>query len=231
LAESKADSMGLHLDPRIKTRILGVSFGYATVNGVCVRERDERLWERVEALSRRLASEYALDRLAESEGIVAVRGLQKTFGFDPTRYRPSSEALLRRVLKGSGIYQINTAVDVNNLCSLEFLLPICIYDLRHVHGQIRVRPGEQGETYPGIGRQEFLIENRVIVADDDGVMGNTVSDAERTKVTQETSDLFLLIYAPPACDQRTVEQYTTAACQRMVEFNGGQASDIHVLTV
>src|SRR5207248_2484529 len=138
-------------------------------HGVTVRKSDERLWKQVEILSQRLASEFSLDRLSENERIGAVRGLQKAFGFDPTRYRPSSEALLRRVLKGLGLYQINTAVDVNNFCSLEFLLPMCIYDLQHIKGQPRVRIGESGEQYPGIGRQIFQMENKVVIADDDGI--------------------------------------------------------------
>ena len=129
--------MQLQLDESLKARILGVTFGMVTISGVTVREHGERLWRQIEAICQQQAREFVLDKLSEYEQIAAVRGLQKSFGFDPTRYRPSSEALLRRVLKGQGLYQINTAVDVNNLCSLEFLLPMCIYDLRHVKGQVR----------------------------------------------------------------------------------------------
>ncbi|MBV9228574.1 MAG: hypothetical protein JOZ18_04605 [Chloroflexi bacterium] len=223
--------MLLALDSGLKTRIPGVTFGIVTINGVGVRESDDVLWGQVEALCQHLAHEYALDRLSENERIAAVRGLQKSFGFDPTRYRPSSEALLRRVLKGQGLYQINTAVDINNLCSLEFLLPMCIYDLRHVKGQVRVRIGEPGEAYPGIGRQVFQAEQKVIIADDNGIMGSTVSDSERTKVTTETTDIFLAIYAPAGSDPRTIQQFAALAGQRMVEFNGGQVSNVLALTV
>ena len=223
--------MQLHLDESLKTRIPGVTFGMVTIAGVKVREHDERLWNQVETICQRQASEYSLDKLSEYGQIAAVRGLQKSFGFDPTRYRPSSEALLRRVLKGQGLYHINTAVDVNNLCSLEFLLPMCIYDLRHVKGQVRVRVGEPGEEYPGIGRQVFSAENKVIIANDEGIMGSTVSDSERTKVTTETIDILLAIYAPANLDPRIIEHYAALAGQRMVEFNGGHTSDILALTV
>src|SRR6266702_4239725 len=223
--------MHLQLDEKLKTRITGVTFGMVTIHGVTVRESDERLWKQVEILSQRLTSEFSLDRLSENEQIAAVRGLQKSFGFDPTRYRPSSESLLRRVLKGQGLYQINTAVDVNNLCSLEFLLPMCSYDLRHVEGRVRVRIGESGEEYSGIGRQVFQAENKVIIADDSGIMGSTVSDSERTKVSTETTDILLAIYAPATMDPRIIEHDATLAGQRMVEFNGGQACDISALTV
>jgi len=223
--------MQLQLDDELKTRIAGVTFGMVTIHGVTVRESDERLWKQVEILSQRLVSEFSLERLSENEQIAAVRSLQKSFGFDPTRYRPSSESLLRRVLKGQGLYQINTAVDVNNLCSLEFLLPMCSYDLRNVEGQVQVRIGEAGEEYPGIGRQVFQAENKVIIADESGIMGSTVSDSERTKVSTETTDILLAIYAPATMDPRSIECYATLAGQRMVEFNGGQAQDISALTV
>src|SRR5690348_16250597 len=218
--------MQLQLDEQLKTRIAGVTFGMVTIHGVTVRERDELLWKQIEMLSQRLGHEYTLERLSENEQIAAVRGLQKSFGFDPTRYRPSSESLLRRVLKGQGLYQINTAVDVNNLCSLEFLLPMCSYDLRHAKGQVHVRIGEPGEEYPGIGRQVFQAENKVIIADDNGIMGSTVSDSERTKVTATTMDILLAIYAPATMDPRIIERYAALAGQRMVAFNGGQTSDV-----
>ena len=223
--------MYLHLDEGLKARISGVTFGMVTISGVTVRERDEDLWRQIQALCLQQGREFALDRLSEYEQITSVRGLQKSFGFDPTRYRPSSEALLRRVLKGQGLYQINSAVDVNNLCSLEYLLPMCVYDLRHVVGRVVVRVGEPGEEYPGIGRQVFQAVHKVIIADDSGIMGSTVSDSERTRVTTATTDILMAIYAPAGREPRTVERYAALAGQRMVECNGGKASDVLALTV
>ena len=223
--------MQLELDESLRARIPGVTFGMVTINGVKVRERDERLWRQIEELGARRAREFALEKLSEYEQIATVRGLQKSFGVDPTRYRPSSEALLRRVLKGQGLPQINSAVDVNNLCSLEYLLPMCIYDLRHVAGRVVVRVGEPGEEYPGIGRQVFQAGQKVIIADESGIMGSTVSDSERTQVTTATTDILLAIYAPAGRDPHIIRDYAAQAGKRMVEFNGGRASDVLALTV
>ncbi len=223
--------MLLTLDTRLRASIPGVVFGCARFSDLHVRERDEQLWSQVEELCRRQAREYRLDGLSEYPQIAAVRSLQKSFGFDPTRYRPSSEALLRRVLKGQGLHQVNTAVDVNNLCSLEFLLPMCLYDLRQVQGQPHVRLGRPGEAYPGIGRQTFVIENRVIIADDEGVMGNTVSDSERTKVTTATTDMLLVINGPAGSDPQQMQQQLAWSCERMLRFNGGRVDDTQVLVV
>jgi len=229
--KANQESMQLLLDEQLKNRIPGVTFGMVTISGVTVRQRDDHLWKQIEMLCQHRVREFSLDGLSENEQIAAVRGLQKSFGFDPTRYRPSSESLLRRVLKGQGLYQINTAVDVNNLCSLEFLLPMCSYDLHNVKGQVRVRIGQPGEKYPGIGRQVFQAENKVIIADESGIMGSTVSDSERTKVTTATKDILLAIYAPATIDPHVIERHAAFAGQRMVEFNGGQASDVLALTV
>ena len=223
--------MRLHLHESLRDRIPGVTFGMITISGVTVCEHDAQLWSQLEAVCQQRAQEYSLDKLSEYSHIAAVRKLQKSFGFDPTRYRPSSEALLRRVLKGQSLYQINTAVDVNNWCSVEFLLPMCVYDLHNVRGQAWVRVGEPGEEYPGIGRQTFQIANKVIIADDNGIMGSTVSDSERTKVTTETNDILLVIYVPSDIEPTVVEGYAQLAGQRMVTFNGGQTSDIAALTV
>jgi DNA/RNA-binding domain of Phe-tRNA-synthetase-like protein len=228
--EEREEMMLLELDAQVRTRIPGVIFGCALFHGLQVREGDEDLWGQMEEACQRLAREYTLEGLSEYTRIAAARSLQKSFGFDPTRYRPSSEALLRRVLKGQGLYQINTAVDVNNLCSLEFLLPMCVYDLRHVRGQLCVRIGRPGESYPGIGRQTFVIENRVIIADAEGVVGNTVSDSERTKVSGATTDMLLAIYGPAGSNEQQMQQQLTLACERMTHFNGGHTSGIQVLT-
>lgn len=215
----------------LSTRIPGVTFGMATVSNVHVSTGNEHLWQQVEVQGQELKRQYVLDKLAEQPCITAVRGMQKSFGFDPTRYRPSSEALLRRILKGQGLHQINTAVDVNNLCSLEFGLPMCVYDLQHVRGTVTVRIAPSDTAYPGIGRQIFQVGNKVIIADDEGVMGTTVSDSERTRVTAETTQILMVIYAPAGSDRATIQRYALIAAQRMMEFNGGQVSDIDASSV
>ncbi len=223
--------MHLRINSALTGRISGVTFGIATFSGVTVRPKDERLWDLIGMQVQERAGEFTTENLSTNESIIAVRGLQKMLGFDPSRYRPSSEALLRRVLKGQEQPQVNTAVDVNNLCSLEFLLPMCVYDLAYVQGQPGVRVGRSGEEYPGIGRQMFAVENRVVIADEKGVMGTTVSDSERTKVTTVTRDLFLLIYAPPQLSPENVHLFSALAARRMVKYNGGQVSDVGTITV
>ena len=223
--------MPIQIDEGLRTRIPGVKFGIARFQNLIVQAKDDILWKMIEELGASLIQSYKLDGLSGNTHIAAVRNLQKAFGFDPTRYRPSSEALLRRLLKGQGLYQINTAVDVNNLCSLKYLLPICVYDLKQVQGNIQIRLGEAGETYPGIGRQTFLIEEKVIIADQHGVIGNTVSDSERTKVTEMTHELLMVIHMPASYSLKAAEEVLMDTTQKMLEFNQGHLLEQNVLVI
>ena len=221
----------LHIDEILRSRIPGITFGVVTLRNVTIRAHDEQLWGEIEVLGQQLADKYTLDSLSEYPRIATVRGMQKAFGFDPTRYRPSSEALLRRVLKGQGLHPVNTAVDVNNLCSLEFLLPLCMYDLGQVHGSVYLRQGREGESYQGIGRQVFQMTSKIILADDEGIIGNTVSDSERTKVTMATGQILLVICAPAGSDISIIRQYAEQAGEQIVVWNGGQVDEIAVLVM
>jgi len=122
----------------------------------------------------------------ESSGITATRSAYKALGKDPARYRGSAEALLRRVIAGKGLPQINAVVDVINLVSVESRLSIGLYDLAHLSGDIVFRAGRAGETYKGIGKYDLNLEGLPVFCDAVGPHGSPTSDSERTMVTTET---------------------------------------------
>jgi DNA/RNA-binding domain of Phe-tRNA-synthetase-like protein len=115
---------------------------------------------------------------------------------DPTKTRPSSEALLRRVLQGKGLPRVNSAVDVCNLCSLEHQLPFGLYDRDEVKGAVRVTVGREGEGYPGIRKQRVNLAGRLLLADELGSFGAPTSDSSRTSVTAATRNLLVVIFCP-----------------------------------
>ncbi len=129
----------------------------------------------------------------ESPQIVATRAGYKALGKDPARYRGSAEALLRRVIAGKGLPQINAVVDVINLVSVESRLPIGLYDLAHVSGDIVFRAGRAGETYKGIGKYDLNLEGLPLFADALGPHGSPTSDSERTMVTSATTQVLAII--------------------------------------
>jgi len=129
----------------------------------------------------------------ESPEVETVRKAYKALGKDPSRYRGSAEALLRRMVAGKGFPQINAVVDAINLVSVESRLPIGLYDLGHVTGEIVFRAGRAGETYKGIGKYDLNLEGLPVFADNAGPHGSATSDSERTMVTAETKEVLAVI--------------------------------------
>ena len=113
--------------------------------------------------------------------------MYRRIGLDPTKTRPSSEALLRRVRKGDRLPRINTLVDICNWCSLEFQLPYGLYDVAALQPPVVLRIGRAGESYPGIRKDVVNVADRLTLADQAGPFGNPTSDSARAMVTEATS--------------------------------------------
>lgn len=130
----------------------------------------------------------------EIPGIRGSRAAYKAFGRNPGRYRVSSEALIRRVRRGDELYHINSVVDVNNLLSVKSGLSIGSYDLDKLHGAITLRKAETGEGYTGIGKDFIDMENMLVLADDEGIFGSSMSDSTRAMVTESTRHVLVVVY-------------------------------------
>jgi DNA/RNA-binding domain of Phe-tRNA-synthetase-like protein len=128
--------------------------------------------------------------------IAAVRAMFRALGIDPTKRRPSSEALLRRILQGKQLNRIHPLVDACNFLSLDLLLPIGLYDLRSIVPPIELRLGRAGESYAGIGREQIHFEGRAALCDASGPFGSPISDSERTKVGVETERALWVVFCP-----------------------------------
>ena len=129
----------------------------------------------------------------ESAAVMATRAAYKALGKDPARYRGSAEALLRRVIAGKGLPRIINVVDVINFVSVESRLPVGLYDLAHVRGDIVFRAGRAGETYKGIGKYDLNLEGLPVFCDALGPHGSPTSDSERTMVTKATKKVIAVI--------------------------------------
>ncbi len=130
--------------------------------------------------------------ILESAPILATRSSYKALGKDPARYRGSGEALIRRVIAGKGLPRIHAVVDIINIVSVESRLPIGLYDLARVRGDITFRAGRAGETYKGIGKYDLNLEDLPLFADELGPHGSATSDSERTMVTLETKNILAI---------------------------------------
>ncbi len=136
------------------------------------------------------------------------RALYRRFGTDPTRMRPSNEALLRRLKKGDALPRVNSLVDVANALSVQLQVPVGLYDLEKARGdELTIRLGAEGEGYSGIGKQHVNVAGRLCVADAQGPCGNPSADSARTMITTETERAAWIYFLPVTDDDvdRTAE--------------------------
>jgi DNA/RNA-binding domain of Phe-tRNA-synthetase-like protein len=196
--------------------------GIVEAEGVTVTSRDPAVWAEINTVTARLREAHRGREPSQIEGLQPARELYRRIGVDPTKLRPSSEALVRRVLRGAGLPQINSLVDINNLCSLEFLLPIGLHDLDRTSGGITLRRGGPGEGYEAIGKGWHSVEDRLSAADAEGACGSPTSDSQRTMITLETRRALMLIYAPASYDVERLRAQAARAAERIARYAGGR---------
>lgn len=169
--------------------------------------------ERPDGVEREIATVIAAVLASPPADTDSVRAMYRRIGLDPTKTRPSNEALLRRVRRGDAFPRVNGLVDAVNACSLECQLPYGVYDRVAVAGVITLRLGREGEAYGGIRKDDVHVAGRLTLADDRGPFGNPTSDSVRTMVTTATRDALVVVYAPAvtARDRLTVVLDRTAA--------------------
>lgn len=152
------------------------------------------------------------------DAIAATRAMYKALGIDPTKTRPSSEALLRRVRRGDAFPRINTLVDIINWTSLETQLSFGLYDAAAVRGDVTLRRGREGEGYAGIRKDTVHVAGRFVLADAEGPFGNPTSDSARTMVTVTTTAAAVLIYAPAGWPAAAAERAAALTAERITRF-------------
>lgn len=163
---------------------------------VKVQKKNEEMWKYLKKDIYKKAKDAIFDYgVNEIPNIKESRAAYKAFGKDPSRYRVSSEALIRRIGQGKGLYEVNTVVDVNNLISIESGFSVGSYDTSKIGDELIFRVGREGETYKGIGKEEIKIDALPVIADQNGSVGSTTSDSERAMITPEAAEVLTLIYS------------------------------------
>lgn len=154
----------------------------------------DELWKEINTFRQAYLKTYTTESIKQMPAIQATRTAYKRCGKDPSRYRPSGEALVRRLLNGHELYQINTAVDLINLASISFGYSIGGFDLDKIEGtELVLGIGKAGEPYEGIGRGTLNIEGLPVYRDAIGGIGTPTSDNERTKLDLSTTHLLAIV--------------------------------------
>ena len=198
--------------------------------GACLEARvvntpyNEALWTEIETLAEKFRKELTTESLKELSSISATRRVYRACGKDPSRYRPASEALIRRMLQGKELYQRDTLVDLVNLASIAYGYSIGGFDAdKFVGDTLTLGIGREGEPYEGIGRGCINIHGLPVYRDAQGGVGTPTSDNERTKMTLETTHLVVLINGYDGNEQRVKEnaEYIQSLLRKYARSDGG----------
>jgi DNA/RNA-binding domain of Phe-tRNA-synthetase-like protein len=211
------DSLLIQMDPEIRKKLLVAILQFQNLIN---QKLNTQLWKLIEQQAESLKSRFknpgdALKHLKPA------RDLYRAIGIEPTRTRPSSEALFRRVVKNKDLYQISSIVDVCNHISLHFFLPIGLYDIAEIRGGIKIRLGRPGEEYQGIGKEMVHVGNRLVLSDDVGPFGNPSSDSYRTRIKLKSQKVLMTIFAPFDYPPDRLHIHMEYAQEVMMKFHPG----------
>jgi DNA/RNA-binding domain of Phe-tRNA-synthetase-like protein len=188
--------------------------GWLEADGVRSEALPEAFTAERDAVCARVQARFGPKQPSDIPGVSENRSMFHRLGVDPTKTRPSSEALLRRVLQGKGLPSIHPVVDVCNLASLEHQFSLGLYDRDLVRNSVFARLGKAGEGYDGIRKGRVNLSNRPLLADDDGAFGAPTSDSARTQVTPGTTAVLAVVFSP--AERRTEE--LSAMLERLADL-------------
>ncbi|MCK5028815.1 MAG: hypothetical protein KAR57_04220 [Bacteroidales bacterium] len=184
--------LDIEISEQLKLKWNQIAIGSLQAN-IVVKQSDDLLIKKLDNACNNFASKYKVEDISKLQVINDSRKAYKALGKDPARYRLSSEALLRRIVKEKGIYKINNIVDINNLLSIKSFYSICAFDISKLEPPIKFTIGTKEDEYYGIGRGLLNIENLPVFEDQLGKFGSPTSDSERVKITEETTSISMNI--------------------------------------
>ena len=214
------------INDELRSLLPGLTLGLVRTS-VTVRKKNAKLWNELDFRASKLRKSTSLDRLSKISEIAALSSAYRSIGKDPSRYRGSAEALLRRILQGKSLYQINTVVDTNNLVSLETMHSVGSYDLDRLTPPLTFKIGEDGDSYRGIGKSSINIANLPVFADQQGAYGSPTSDSERAMIRLETQRVLMVIIS--FCGDAGLESGMKRAERLLQQYSGGSNSEMSLI--
>ena len=205
----------------IEIQLPGARLAVVEADGVVVAPSGPQFVHEMETLCARLHRQFTLESL--------VRAMFRHWGVDPSKYRPSSEALLRRVIQGKGLYHVSNVVDLTNLGSVEAGWPYGVYNRSQISPPVTLRLGGPGERYEGIGRRVWHLTDRPVLADATGPFGSPISDSIRTQIHESVTEVLTVIYAPASSPDAAVEQAANRQAARLSAFAGASQTRTYIL--
>jgi DNA/RNA-binding domain of Phe-tRNA-synthetase-like protein len=209
------------IHPSIKEKVPGLRLGIIGYHESRLSSTPKLLQGRVNLFMENMRMDYLDKAVTDVPGVKEFRTVFKSMGMDPSRYRPSNESLIRRILQNKPFSWVNSGVDVNNFLSIQFGLPAGLYNANKMEGDIILRPGEPGETYQGLNGREITGEDKFFLADSKGIFGSPFVDSVRTSVDETAVELLHIFFIPPGYNRYPDEQILKGAAEMFTNINGG----------
>lgn len=210
--------MKIHLHPELTGRVRGA---WAVLENLG-HEEHPGFREHLGSVCDTFAQRYEGLAPSEIRQLAPARELYRSVGMDPTRLRPSSEALLRRVIRGKGLYRLDPVVDTGNLFSMSTGLPLGLYDLDFIEGNVTLRIGAEGDGFEGIRKGRVNVDGRLCLADDRGPFGSPTSDSDRCRIRETSGRILFLLYAPASADALRLSRDRDGLIESFSHWNGGR---------
>ncbi|MBP3038846.1 hypothetical protein J9303_04915 [Bacillaceae bacterium Marseille-Q3522] len=213
--------MEIHVSPIIYEIIPAFKLGILEYENITISQSPQMLTGRLQLLQENIFFELENKNVPELPGIMEWRQLFKKFGKDPNRYRPSAEALFRRVKKQQFLQPVNSAVDVNNFFSLHYEIPLGLYDKSALQGDIAIRLGDEHEEYEGLNGRKNSLHNLLISTDNAGAFGSPFVDSIRTSINEETVNAIHILYIRPSLENEECTKIIQSVAKMFTQIHGG----------
>lgn len=216
--------LDIFISEQIKQLIPNFKIGFIHYQGMEVMDTPQMIKGRMRLFQESIFFDLEDSNVTDIPSVKEWREIFKKTGKDPNRYRHSAESLLRRIKKQNYLEPINSSIDINNFFSLQYSIPIGIYDCANLQGNINIRIGKEGEQYAGLNGRMNSIENLIVSEDDIGPFGSPFVDSDRAPVQASTKNAIQIIYLPPSIANEKAEQMIESLLNMFVQVHGGEAT-------
>ncbi|MFZ7944880.1 MULTISPECIES: B3/B4 domain-containing protein [Bacillaceae] len=220
--------MEIQLSTEIIEQIPGFKLGVIEYRNITVGDSPQMLKGRLQLFQESIYFDLENTNVTDLPGLQEWRNVFKQTGKDPNRYRPSAESLYRRVQSQNYLSSVQSAIDINNFFSLQYQVPIGIYDLDLIQGSVEIRIGKAGEEYIGLNGRKNSLDRLLLAADQEGPFGSPFVDSERTPVKYTTKNALQIIYLRPSTDIENAEKLTLSLMDMFLQIHGGEGT-FHIL--
>ncbi len=213
--------MELDITPKLKEKYPDMKVLVKTIEDVEIKREDKALEEFKKEITTKIKEGYDIESLKDDQTVRRYRDFFWRIGIDPTKIRPASEALIRRIVAEKPLYKINTLVDAYNLASIKTGIPLAAFDDKMLEGELLMRQAKEGEEFPGIGMKEskILKGTEVVISDQEKLVAiYPYRDADSTKINMNTKNVKLLICGVPGIEMDHLKKAEDTAVEYITKF-------------